>query len=157
MVESNLKNKMTERSFEGVWSQLANPDSLEWNRVLLNQGVKGSFLQTTHYSDYKRVFSSEVPFYLRQFDLSGVTIAQAVVRLTHPYEWGFERRKWTRLNPIARKFLPILLCSQAPTVMAVSQTVDYYKSIAQWMADKGNELRLSLCASCAELLSRFLC
>ena len=131
---------MLGNSCEVVWSEVQELDSDDWNQAMLPRWVKGSWFQATHYNEDKRNFSFEDPFYLRQLSDGGQLLAQAIIRLTHPYEWGFFRRNWTKLNPLAKKLFPILLCNQAPTVLKAPHTTEAYRSLGRWALEKGDEL-----------------
>ena len=131
---------MLGKSCKVVWSEVQELDSDDWNQAMLPRVIKGSWFQTTHYNEDKRNFSFEEPFYLRQLSDGGQLLAQAIIRLTHPYEWGFFRRNWTKLNPLAKKLFPILLCNQAPTVLQTPHTLETYRSLGRWALEKGDEL-----------------
>ena len=126
------KKIMLGKSCKVVWSEVQELDSDDWNQAMLPRVIKGSWFQTTHYNEDKRNFSFEEPFYLRQLSDGGQLLAQAIIRLTHPYEWGFFRRNWTKLNPLAKKLFPILLCNQAPTVLQTP-----FPQVASWNVKNG--------------------
>lgn len=111
-------------------------DPLVWDRFLAGQD-RSSWLQSTQYNEYKREFRWEDPVYMQSCDESGNVLGQAVALWTHPYEWGLYRRGLTALSPLAKRMLPVLLCTQAPTVFTEKYTTEMCRALGEWVATSG--------------------
>ena len=112
----------------------------DWDSILVSHIENGSWYQTTHYNEDMRTKRFEELFYLRQWQGNSQLAAQAIVRLTHPYEWGFYRRGWTKLTPRAMKLFPVLLCNQAPSIIDQTHGVEIYQNFANWVSNEGNKI-----------------